>query len=154
MDRDTLITLAKYQSWADSEHWKAIHAHRPLSEDAEVRKRLGHIRWAYLSLQALSRGEAPSPAGAADRESLEALEGAMKSSHEQMVTTLTSADLEKPVSLPRGPRGPFEAPAGVLLMQALLHSQHHRGQNAARMRELGITPPMTDFVVWYALGRP
>jgi uncharacterized damage-inducible protein DinB len=35
-----------------------------------------------------------------------------------------------------------------------MHSQHHRGQNAARMRQLGITPPMTDFVVWYALGQP
>jgi uncharacterized damage-inducible protein DinB len=58
------------------------------------------------------------------------------------------------IALPRGPKGPFEAPASVLLLQALLHGQHHRGQNAARMRELGAAPPMTDYVVWYALGRP
>jgi uncharacterized damage-inducible protein DinB len=54
----------------------------------------------------------------------------------------------------RGPKGPFEVPAGVLLLQALTHSQHHRGQNVSRMRQLGATPPMTDFVIWYALGRP
>jgi uncharacterized damage-inducible protein DinB len=41
-----------------------------------------------------------------------------------------------------------------LLLQAITHSQHHRGQNASRMRQLGATPPMTDFVIWYALGRP
>jgi len=39
----------------------------------------------------------------------------------------------------------------VLLLQALTHSQHHRGQNASRMRELGVTPPMTDFIIWYAI---
>ena len=65
-----------------------------------------------------------------------------------------SANLDKMIALPRGPKGPFEAPAGVLLLQALTHSQHHRGQNASRMRQLGATPPMTDFVIWYALGGP
>jgi uncharacterized damage-inducible protein DinB len=42
----------------------------------------------------------------------------------------------------------------VLLLQALMHSQHHRGQNASRMRELGVKPPMTDYVIWYAVGTP
>ena len=67
---------------------------------------------------------------------------------------LGSAEPDKMIKLPRGPKGPFEAPAWVLLLQALSHSQHHRGQNSTRMRDLGIAPPMTDFVVWYALGRP
>jgi uncharacterized damage-inducible protein DinB len=58
------------------------------------------------------------------------------------------------IALPRGPKEPFEAPAGVLLLQALTHSQHNRGQNASRMRQLGATPPMTDFVIWYAFRRP
>jgi uncharacterized damage-inducible protein DinB len=49
---------------------------------------------------------------------------------------------------------PPPAPAGALLLQALLHCQHHRGQNAARMRALGVAPPMTDYLIWNALGRP
>ncbi|MFZ1145566.1 MAG: DinB family protein [Bryobacteraceae bacterium] len=57
------------------------------------------------------------------------------------------------IALPRGPKGPLEAPAGVLLMQLLMHSQHHRDQNASRMRALGVEPPMTDFVIWYAAER-
>jgi uncharacterized damage-inducible protein DinB len=35
-----------------------------------------------------------------------------------------------------------------------LHSQHHRGQNATRLRELGAVPPATDLIVWYWKGRP
>jgi uncharacterized damage-inducible protein DinB len=35
-----------------------------------------------------------------------------------------------------------------------MHSQHHRGQNATRLRELGGEPPMTDLIVWYWKGRP
>jgi uncharacterized damage-inducible protein DinB len=71
-----------------------------------------------------------------------------------LLEALHTIDLQKMIALPRGPKGPWEAPAGVLLLQAITHSQHHRGQNASRMRQLGATPPMTDFVIWYALGRP
>jgi uncharacterized damage-inducible protein DinB len=109
---------------------------------------------AYEMLQALARSGAPNVAEMKDRDSIEELETAMGRAHEGLTDTLGSTDLEKMVHLPRGPRGPFEAPAGVLLLQALTHSQHHRGQNASRMRELGVTPPMTDFVIWYAVGRP
>lgn len=40
------------------------------------------------------------------------------------------------------------------LMQAAMHSHYHRGQNATRFRELGGTPPMTDFIVWLRDGQP
>jgi uncharacterized damage-inducible protein DinB len=87
-------------------------------------------------------------------DSIDELEAAMVKTHGDLAATLESADLDKIIALPRGPKGPFEAPAGVLLLQAITHSQHHRGQNASRMRQLGATAPMTDFVIWYALGRP
>lgn len=103
---------------------------------------------------ALSRGEAPDTAGMKEIDSLVDLETAMGMAHRELAAALASVDLDKMIPLPRGPRGPFEAPAGVLLLQVLTHSQHHRGQNASRMRQLGTTPPMTDFAVWYALGRP
>ena len=35
-----------------------------------------------------------------------------------------------------------------------MHSQHHRAQNATRLRELGGKPPTTDLIVWYWKGRP
>lgn len=82
------------------------------------------------------------------------LEETMGKANAELLAALNTVDLQKMVALPRGPKGPWEAPAGVLLLQAITHSQHHRGQNASRMRQLGATPAMTDFVIWYALGRP
>ena len=40
------------------------------------------------------------------------------------------------------------------LTQAAMHSHYHRGQNATRLRELGGTPPMTDFIVWLHKEHP
>jgi len=154
MDVQQLKDLALYQVWADGEHWKALHANAALLDDSEIRKRLNHMVMAYEMLQTLARGGSADPTGMKERDSAEELEAAMGQAHERMAETLASADLEKMIALPRGPKGPFEAPAGILLLQALMHSHHHRSQNASRMRQLGVTPPMTDFVLWYALGRP
>ncbi len=154
MDVELLKDLARHQAWADGEHWKVLHANAPLLEDAQIRKRLNHMVLACEWLQALARGETSAVPGKKERESVEELQTAMEKATEGLAAMLGSADLEKTIALPRGPKGPFEAPAGVLLLQALMHSQHHRGQNASRMRELGVTPPMTDFILWHALGRP
>jgi uncharacterized damage-inducible protein DinB len=154
MDVELLKSLARHQAWADTEHSKTIHANTTLLEDAQIRKRLNHMVTATEMLQTLARGEAPDPSRNKDKESIEELQAAMDKANAELLAALESVDLASMIKLPRGPKGPFEAPAGVLLLQALMHSHHHRGQNAARMRELGVTPPMTDFVVWYALGQP
>jgi uncharacterized damage-inducible protein DinB len=155
MNAEGLLDLARHQAWADATHWKALRENPTVLEDAEIRKRLNHMLMALKMLTTLARGETPDPAGMKQEvDSIDELEAAMEKANLDVAATLESADLEKTIALPRGPKGPFEAPAGVLLLQALMHSQHHRGQNASRMRQLGITPPMTDFVIWYALGRP
>jgi len=154
MNAELLLDLARHQAWADAAHWKALRENTALLEDAEIRKRLNHMVMAQKMLTTLARGGMPDTAGMTEIEFIDELEAAMRKAHADMTAELESADLDKMIALPRGPKGPFEAPAGVLLLQALMHSQHHRGQNASRMRQLGATPPMTDFVIWYALGRP
>ena len=151
---ELLQDLAQHQAWADAAHWKALHENSTLLEDLEIRKRLNHMVMALGMLTALARGESPDPSGTKDIERTDELEAALRKANTELTEALNSIDLQKMIPLPRGPRGPWEAPAGVLLLQAITHSQHHRGQNALRMRQLGATPPMTDFVVWYALGRP
>jgi len=149
-----LQELARYQRWADAEHWKTFRVHPALLEDDEIRKRLSHMVTASDMLCALARGETPDRAALQSTLAGGELEGAMQKAGETLQRTLSAVDPDSIVSLPRGPQGPFEAPSGALLLQALMHSQHHRGQNASRMRQLGITPPMTDWIIWYALGRP
>jgi uncharacterized damage-inducible protein DinB len=155
MNLELLMDLARHQAWADSAHWKALRANAALQDDAEISTRLNHMVMAQKMLVTLARGETPDLAGMKEIvESIDDLEAAMGKAQADLVAALGSVDLDKTVALPRGPNGPFTAPAGVLLLQAITHSQHHRGQNASRMRQLGATPPTTDFVVWYALGRP
>ncbi|SPF35994.1 conserved hypothetical protein [Candidatus Sulfopaludibacter sp. SbA4] len=154
MNAEGMLEMARHQAWADAAHWKTLRENAALLEDAEIRTRLNHMWKALKMLTALARGETPDAAGMKEIDSMEELEASMGKAHADLAATLASADLDRMIALPRGPKGPFEAPAGVLLLQALTHSQHHRGENASRMRQLGATPPMTDFVIWYALGRP
>jgi len=155
MDRQTLTDMAKHQAWADAAHWKALRANPVLLEDGEIRKRLNHMVQASKMLSTLARGDTPDMTAIKHEiESADELEAAMLQANADFTANLASADLDKTIALPRGPQGPFEAPAGVLLLQGVTHGQHHRGQNASRMRQLGATPPMTDFIIWFALGRP
>jgi len=43
---------------------------------------------------------------------------------------------------------------GQTLMQVTAHSSYHRGQVNSRLRELGIDPPMTDFIAWVWTRKP
>jgi len=154
INAELLQDLARHQAWADTAHWKTLHENSALLEDAEIRKRLNHMVTALRMLTALAQGETPDPSGMTEIEPAGQLEAALGKANAQLIEALNTIDLQKMIALPRGPKGPWEAPAGVLLLQAIMHGQHHRGQNASRIRQLGATPPMTDFVVWYALGRP
>jgi len=154
MHTETLKEMARHQAWADAAHWKTLRENTALLEDAEIRTRLNHMLIAAKRLTTLARGETPDASALKEIDSIDELQASMGKMNEHLAAMLESADLDKIIALPRGPKGPFEAPAGVLLLQAITHSQHHRGQNASRMRQLGVTPPMTDFVIWYALGRP
>ncbi|HWC95926.1 MAG TPA: DinB family protein [Candidatus Sulfopaludibacter sp.] len=154
MDAETLREMAAHQEWADAVHWKALREHDALLSDPEIQTRLNHMVQATRMLTSLARGETVDPATMKTSLPVEQLESSMQQAQSDLAAAVASADLSKMISLPRGPKGPFEVPAGVLLLQALTHSLHHRGQNGSRMRQLGVAPPMTDFIVWYATGRP
>ncbi|MGA7416314.1 MAG: DinB family protein [Bryobacteraceae bacterium] len=154
MNAEALTDLARHQAWADAAHWKAFHENAALWTDAEIHTRLNHMLGAQKMLVSLASGKIPDPATMKQVEPMDTLEASMQQAHADLAAALASTDLDKMVSLPRGPKGPFEAPAGVIFFQALMHGQHHRGQNASRMRQLSIPPPMTDYIAWYALGRP
>ena len=151
---ELLKELARHQAWADAEHWKTIRGNPALLQDEEIHKRLNHMINAPTMLMALAAGEHPDPAKMKELKPMDQLEADMAKMNEKLAAAVAAPDLDRKIQLPRGPKGPFEAPVHVLLLQALTHSQHHRAQNAARMRSLGATPPMTDYIAWYAQGRP
>jgi uncharacterized protein (TIGR02246 family) len=43
---------------------------------------------------------------------------------------------------------------GDTILQIALHTLYHRGQVNARLREVGGTPPLVDYIAWVWFGRP
>ncbi|HTL98590.1 MAG TPA: DinB family protein, partial [Holophagaceae bacterium] len=65
------------------------------------------------------------------------------------------ADLAEPVTYTNLAGESFTQPLGELMLHVAMHSQYHRGQNAARLRALmGAPAPATDLVNWQRGGRP
>jgi uncharacterized damage-inducible protein DinB len=51
-------------------------------------------------------------------------------------------------------RPPADTTLGETILQTCLHSTHHRAQANARLRALGVEPPLVDYIAWLWLGRP
>ena len=80
---------------------------------------------------------------------------------QQFEGSLSAGDLDLVIHLPwaqqvSGNLG-FEIASpslGQTLLQVSSHSSYHRGQVNARLRELGIAPPMTDYIAWVWTHKP
>ena len=59
---------------------------------------------------------------------------------------------ERQLETPFLPGATFSVAEGI--MQICLHSHGHRAQCATRLRQLGGTPPGTDFILWLKEKRP
>jgi uncharacterized damage-inducible protein DinB len=157
--REWLHDLFRHQEWADAEHWRAIGGFDRARDDDVLRKRLHHIHFVqHAFLWTVGDRQTPfAMTTPGDFASLEALRDYARGFHtgvESFFDGLTDARLAAPVDIVWFKDPPLTIPVSEALTQCAMHSQHHRGQNAARLRELGATPPTTDFIVWLWKGRP
>src|SRR5262249_21848985 len=82
-------------------------------------------------------------------ESLEGIEARYRETHAremEWMSTITEADLDRRLESALIPD--FSCSVEQALTQICLHSQGHRVQCAARIRQLGGLPPQTDFIRW------
>jgi uncharacterized damage-inducible protein DinB len=154
-----LRDLYGHQVWADAEHWRAIEAHPPAAADKAIRDRLHHIhlvqrafRWIVGDRQSTFTITKPEDfATAAD------LKAYAREYHDEIVDFLrglSDARLASDVNIEWFKDPPLRLTVTEALTQCAMHSHYHRGQNATRLRELGGTPPTTDYIVWLWKGRP
>jgi len=153
-----LEELYVHQEWADAEHWRAFESHPAALEDKAIRERLHHI---HLVQHGFLWITGPRTSGFEFKkfEDFQAISDLKKYGQEGLtrlnnfVRKVDSAGKEKVIEVPW-----FQPPAKIAvrhaLIQAAMHSQYHRGQNATRLRELGGVPPITDFIVWLHKGQP
>jgi len=148
-----------HQVWADAEHWRSIEAHPPAAADKTIHDRLHHIhlvqrafRWIVGDRQPIFTATKPE-----DFATLADLKAYARAYHDEMVgfvDSLSDERLATRIDIPWFTDPPLTLTVTEALTQCAMHSHYHRGQNAARLRELGGEPSMTDLIAWYWKGRP
>ena len=154
-----LRDLFGHQFWADVTLWNAIGDHPPAREDKAIRDRLHHIHMVQRAFfWGVGGGATPfNLTKADDFATFDDLRAYARGSHDEMrrdLAALTDARLDEPILIPWFKDPPLTLTIAEALTQCAMHSHHHRGQNATRLRELGGVPPSTDLLVWYWKGRP
>src|SRR6266540_3634736 len=149
-----------HQFWADAELWKAIDGSAAARDDKAIRDRLHHI---HMVQRAFIWGVSGGPGGhfnvtkSEDFSSFDDLRNYAQGSHadiQRWLDSATDADFTRSLPIPWFKDPPLTLTVTEALTQCAMHSHHHRGQNATRLRELGGVPPPTDLIVWYWKARP
>jgi uncharacterized damage-inducible protein DinB len=159
----TLTDLYRHMEWADALLWSAVADAPAAPADSKVRMTLYHVHLVQHAFLRVWRGESmetPFP----DFDTLSGLMGWARTFHGQAavhMATLEAEDLATPMPLAWAAqveqaigRAPEVTSVGDTVLQVALHSIHHRGQLNVRLRELGATPPLLDYIGWVWYGRP
>ena len=162
-DLKTMRNLFAYTAWADATVWAAVVQEAAASADERLRDYLFHVHTVQGLFLLVWRG-APLKPPPEDSKALNSLLTLARKIHTDITTFLENLDeasLSQNVQLPWAGRfteltGKEPAPITLAetLLQVVNHSTYHRGQVNSRLREVGGTPPMTDFIAWVGLGKP
>lgn len=145
-----LHDLVQHKWTANASLLKAIGQHEKAAQDGELRRLLHHILlanrfWLWLSLGRHFAFEEESRVP----QSLDVVARQYRETHRQeleWMSQLTEADLSRRLETRFIPGATFSVAEGT--MQVCMHSHGHRAQCATRLRALGGTPPMMDFILW------
>lgn len=160
-------TLIDYNEWASERVLRA--ADRVPDEDfsrtlpgaghGSIFGQLRHIAWVQLNYLTGLQGQGGDLAAIAeivkasgvDFESRAGIREAFARGHaglREFADGLTTGRWEEPQRT-----WPGKMPLGIYVMQVLMHSQHHRGETAALLTEMGYSPGDLDFI-FFAFERP
>lgn len=162
MTLDDLRSLYAFNAWANARFFEAIggldEAKRtqPLeSSFPSVIATLGHIvgaEWIWLS-----RWQGTSPSGFPDwlqsptLEDLRARLSQVESDRTAYLDGLAEEDLQRPLAYKLLNGTASSTRLLDLLLHVVNHSTYHRGQLTTLLRQVGATPPATDYVVYKRL---
>ena len=145
-----LRDLVQHKNHANSALLSAIAAHEKAAADAELRRLLHHIILAnrfWLALFTDSDFDLANEGVVPDNlRAVESLYADVSDKESRWIVGLEDADLQRVMVTPFIPDRSFSLAHAV--MQVCLHSHGHRAQCAAKLRELGGSPPPTDFIIW------
>lgn len=156
--------LYRHMEWADATTWRAIAATAGAGDDKTVRERMIHIHGVQHAYMAIWRGEEPSVPVASKFADAEAIRDWGRQFYGEFFDYLRGLDetkLDEPFEIPwtkrieqQFGRSLAAATHRDTLLQLPMHSHYHRGQVNTRLRELGATPPLVDYIAWAWFGKP
>lgn len=161
--RDLLLELYRHMEWADARVWGAIGSSEPA--DDRLRTLLVHlhtVQWAFLFVwQGRHPGESyRAPDSFASLADVRAWARPVYQVERELLSSPDS-DYGRVVNLPWAAqleahlgRHPGPTTLGETACQVANHSTYHRGQINMRLRDLGMTPPLVDYIAWLWLDRP
>lgn len=161
---ETLRKLYVHMAWADARVWDAIPEPGGSTPDDRLRMLLLHIHtvqraflgvWTRQSIVFRHPSEFPTMAALRDWAQPYYPEA------DAFIRSLETDRLLEPITLPWVRQ--FEQRLGQALQvptlgdtifQVTSHSTHHRAQVNTRLTELGVDPPLVDYIAWVWFGKP
>jgi len=150
-----LKDLLHHQAWADATFFWAWGASGAL-EDVDLRTRTDHMVSTQEAFLQVLKGDVvvhpdhPLPA-------FQVLKARCEASHQVLRALgrgLDEASLSRTVRVPWFPDPPCVISVSDVLLQLCLHTQHHRGQNMARLKALGALAKNVDYIIWLWKQKP
>jgi uncharacterized damage-inducible protein DinB len=164
MNALSLITdMFRHMAWADALVLSTISGNPAAEQDGYILDKLRHLHMVQSVFLDVWRGETFDPR-VADGLDLRALIDLARKVHVgsmRFLESLTPEALERVANLPWSKMATEKLGFDVAdhslaetLVQVPEHSAYHRGQLSTRLRELGIDPPMTDYIAWIWRHKP
>jgi uncharacterized damage-inducible protein DinB len=151
---ELLRDMGAHCEWAD-----AVFFHTwgkgPARDQEELRQRVQHILGVQNAFLAALRGEPPTLPGDSPAPTYSELKEWAVGVHSELngeVINLSTDDLSRPITIPWIPECTISVQDALL--QARLHSQHHRGQCMTRLKDFGGEPKNVDWIIWVWKQKP
>ncbi|HEX8170441.1 MAG TPA: DinB family protein [Thermoanaerobaculia bacterium] len=159
---ELLRDLFAHMEWAEAAVWRAIRATAGSADDELLDVRLRHSYGVARAFLHVWHGEDVDFGVLMAERSLDELQPLVREYHDAVrATTFNDARLADDVRLPwaawleeRIGRAAAPLTYGEAMYQSVSHATYHRGQINARIRELGGTPPLVDYIAWVLSDRP
>lgn len=161
---DALRELYRHMEWADALVWRAALRLDDAVMDDRLRSLLLHmhvVQRAFLSVWTEQPVVFPDATTFATLSALREWGRPYYLEVQRYLDTLTAPQLAEPVVLPwiveyqTHTGRHFETPTRAeTAFQVTSHSTYHRGQVNARLRELGVEPPLVDYITWVWFSKP
>lgn len=151
-----LQDLVAHLRWADAMAFHALGKCPAAQVDADVRERLFHTAWVARSFCDILQGGAGAypPKDVPAFPELRQLTRAAGEALQAWIDGVSEADLERKVHITWFPEPALHIPTREALLQAVMHSQHHRGQTLTRLKQLGGEAKNVDYIIWLWKQKP